>query len=97
MNPKLKELFRKYTFSHKDEYDFMQIYNLMPDYKKVRAIENFESIAYNILALKQEVLQEHEILFGKALDNIHSRLLERRKKTLSQKTRSAVTSLKSTL
>jgi hypothetical protein len=63
MNPKLAVLFEQHRFSQKDIYDFMQIYNLMPDYKKVGAIENFESIAENISTLKAEVLAEYEILF----------------------------------
>ena len=95
MNPKLAALFEQYEFSRKDIYDFMQIYNLMPDYKKVRAIENFESIAYNISLLKEEVLVEHEILFWKALENIETRILENKKKSLMENTHAQMQALKS--
>ena len=74
MNPKLAVLFEKYAFSKKDIYDFMQIYNLMPDYKKVSAIENFETIARSINILQEQVTKEHEILFGKTLENIQTRI-----------------------
>lgn len=95
MNPKLAVLFEQYDFSQKDIYDFMQIYNLMPDYKKVWAIENFESIASSISTLKNEVLAEHEILFWKTLGNIESRILENKKKSLSLNTQKEMQALRS--
>lgn len=67
----------------------------MPDYKKVTAIENFWSIAENIKNLKQEVLAEHEILFWKALENIESRILENKKKSLRWNTRLKMNTLRS--
>lgn len=94
MNPKLKALFEQYTFSQKEIYDFMQIYNLLPDYKKVAAIENFEQIAKSINMLKKEVSSEYEILFWKALDNIQTAILENKKKSLYQNTRWEVQTLK---
>lgn len=66
----------------------------MPDYKKVTAIENFWSIAENIKSLKQEILAEHEILFWKALENIESRILENKKKSLIWNTRSEMSTLR---
>lgn len=95
MNPKLTALFEQYNFSKKDIYDFMQIYNLLPDYKKVWAIENFESIANSISILKKEVLTEHEILFWKALENIETRILENKKKSLVESTHAQMQALKS--
>jgi len=95
MNPKLAVLFEKYQFSRKDAYDFMQIYNLMPDYKKVRAIENFEIIAQNISSLKQDLLQEHEILLWKTLETIESRILKNKKKSLAQNTHRQMEHLRS--
>lgn len=67
----------------------------MPDYKKVWAIENFENIAQNISILKKEVLAEHEILFWKTLENIETRILENKKKSLSQNTYAQMQELKS--
>ncbi len=67
----------------------------MPDYKKVGAIENFESIAENISTLKAEVLAEYEILFWKTLENIEARILENKKKSLSRHTRSEMQTLRS--
>lgn len=69
----------------------------MPDYKKVRAIENFENIARSIDTLKKEVLTEHEILFGKTLDTIESRILENKKRSLSRDTKLEMQALRSSL
>jgi hypothetical protein len=53
----------QYNFPSKDKYEFMQIYNLLPDYKRVQTLENFDSIATKILTLKQEIAFEQEIMF----------------------------------
>lgn len=95
MNPKLAALFEKYDFSRKDMYDFIQIYNLLPDYKKVWAIENFESIASNISLLKKELHTEHEILFWNTLKSIEAKILENKKKSLLEKTHAQTQVLKS--
>ncbi len=67
----------------------------MPDYKKVRAIENFETIAHNISILQKEVLSEHEILFWKTLENIETRILANKKKSLVESTHAQMQALKS--
>lgn len=48
MNTQLEKLFEINDFSAKDRHDFMQIYSLLPDYKKVRVIENFDEIMSSI-------------------------------------------------
>ena len=81
MNIKLEQLFEIYQFSPKDRYDFLQIYNLLPDFKKIKVIESFEEIAKKLDMLRADLHLEQEILFGKTLENIESRLeaLERGK------------------
>lgn len=74
MNTKLEKLFEIYDFSLKDRVDFLQIYNLLPAFKKVRVIESFEEIASKLQILKQELHTEQEILFGQTLESIASRL-----------------------
>lgn len=69
----------------------------MPDYKKVRAIENFEDIAKNILELKTEVLAEHEILFWKTLEKIESRILRRKRESLIDSTQTKMRELRNTM
>ena len=83
MNTELKKLCKNQEFSLKDTHDFMQIYNLLPDYKKVRVIENFDEIAANISASQKKFLAEQEILFGKALKNIEERLIEVQKEKIN--------------
>jgi hypothetical protein len=48
MNTKLEKLFEIHDFSAKDKHDFMQIYSLLPSYKQVRVIEDFDSIILSI-------------------------------------------------
>jgi len=48
MNTKLEKLFEQGGFSAKDRHDFMQIYSLLPNHKKVRVVENFDEIMMNI-------------------------------------------------
>ena len=74
MNIKLEKLFEIYQFSPKDRYDFLQIYNLLPDFKKIKVIESFEEIARKLDILRADLHLEQEILFGKALENIESKL-----------------------
>lgn len=63
MNLQLERLFEKYELPDKDRHDFLQIYNLLPNYKKTRAIENFEKIMLSVENLREELYIEHEILF----------------------------------
>jgi len=83
MNSKLEQLFSQYDFSPKDKYDFMQIYTMLPNHKRVQTLENFESIASEILNLKQKISLEQQIMFGKTLATIEERILSRRKKQVS--------------
>jgi len=48
MNTQLEKLFEKYNFSQKDRYDFLQIYALLPSYKKVKVVEHFDEITTQI-------------------------------------------------
>jgi len=94
MNTKLKILFEQYEFSRRDIHDFMQVYNLLPDYKKVKAIENFESIAASIGWLREDMLLEQEILFGQTLKNIEEKLQNTKQARISQDTKWDIAMLK---
>jgi hypothetical protein len=63
MNTKLEKLFEIYQFSDKERYEFMQIYNLLPAHKKVTALENFDRIYENMQMLREDLRQQHEVLF----------------------------------
>lgn len=94
MNTKLKKLLEDNHFSLKDRHDFMQIYNLLPDYKRVRVIENFEQIVSNIWQLKDQMLMEQEILFGKTLKNIEERLKNIQKEKINSRSQEEIAFLK---
>ena len=97
MNIRLKKLFTYYNLSLKDRRDFEQIYNLLPSDKRVRAIENFETMMANIEALREDLYLEHEILFGKTLENIEARIAKVQKTAVSNNAKEEITSLKNML
>ena len=74
MNTKLQKLFHQYDLSEKDRSDFLQIYNLLPWHKKIRAVERFEEIINQIDSLREDLYVEHEILFGSTLNRIETKL-----------------------
>lgn len=74
MNIQLEKLFEIYQFSPKDRHEFLQIYTLLPDFKKIRVIESFAEIAQKLDILRSDLHLEQEILFGKTLESIESRL-----------------------
>lgn len=67
MNTFLNELFRKYNISLKDRHDIMQIYNLLPDDKKKNIINNFESLAFKLKKIEDDLEMEKEFLLWDAL------------------------------
>jgi len=97
MNSKLEHLFTKYKFSAKDCYEFLQIYDLLPDYKKVNTVENFQEIANSILKLQIELATEQEIMFGRTIESIEQRILARRKDQLHKNTQEEMRELKFSL
>lgn len=94
MSTRLETLFEQYQFSPKDTYDFMQIYNLLPDYKKVRVMDQFASIADKIYELKYELHSQQEILFGMAIKNIEETLSEVKKGNILSWTKQEISVLK---
>lgn len=94
MNTKLEKLFVLNDFSVKDRHDFMQIYSLLPNYKKVRVIENFDEILKRVWDLKSEILMEQEILFWNTLKNIEERLKTMQKDKINMWSRESIALLK---
>ncbi len=82
MNTQLEKLFEAYEFSAKDRYDFLQIYRLLPDIKRVKALDNFEEIATQMQTLREQLHTEQEILFGQTLEHIESRLQRMQKEKI---------------
>lgn len=74
MNSQLEKLFQTYNLSEKDKYEFRQIYDLLPAYKKVRAVENFVTIMLSVEWLREKLYVEHEILFWDTLEKIETKL-----------------------
>ncbi len=91
MNSRLEKLFHTYEVSEKDRHDFLQIYDLLPGYKKTRVVDNFPKIMLSIENLREELYIEHEILFWNTLERIEEKLKEIRK-NLSNDTTNVQTS-----
>lgn len=97
MNVRLEKLFEKYDISIKDKRDFLQIYSLLPGHKKIRVIENFDTMMGNIAALRDDLYLEQEILFWKSLTNIEEYIAATKKNVVSKQATEAIASLKSML
>ncbi len=97
MNLKLLELFDLYQLSHKERYEFMQIYNLLSPDKKVRALERFEVIMQELETLKKELIYEQEILLWGTLESIEEKIYRLKKETLTKNTHNEVKNLKNNL
>jgi hypothetical protein len=48
MNPKLEKLLETRDFSIKDKYEIIQIYSLLSTDRKVKFLENFDTIVEEI-------------------------------------------------
>lgn len=95
MNSKLEKLFQTYELSEKDIHDFLQIYRLLPGYKKTRAVENFTKIMLSVETLREDLYQEHEILFWNTLGRIEEKLKKIKKDLVTQVTKEEISDLRS--
>jgi len=62
MNTFLQELFEKYEISDKDKHNILQMYNILPDYKKQNILNNFETLVYKIKKIEEDINIEKEII-----------------------------------
>jgi len=97
MNTQLEKLFEKYNFSQKDRYDFLQIYALLPSYKKVKVVEHFDEITTQIHWLRKDLYEEQEILFGETLQHIEEKLSKIIKKRVLSGTKQEISLFKKTI
>lgn len=97
MNPKLEKLLETRDFSIKDKYEIIQIYSLLSTDRKVKFLENFDTIVEEIWILQQEIISEQEILFGQTLGNIERKIIHMKKNQLAKTTRENIHFLKETL
>ena len=97
MNQKLQELFDMYQLSHKERYEFLQIYNLLSPDKKVRALEGFQVIMKELETLKKELLFEQEILLWGTLESIEEKIFRLKKESLTKTVHTEVQDLKKNL
>jgi len=97
MNIKLEELFEKYELSLWDRHEIRQIFRFVAPEKKQKILDNFEAIALDFSQLEQELVLEQEVLLGKTLHHIESRVSELQKKKLKNLTSELLTDFKETL
>lgn len=97
MNTQLEKLFDIYDFSQKDRVECRQIFTLLPTKKKIRFIEDFDSIAKVISQAQYSLHLEQEMLFGRSLQNIEQKIVLAEKMRLSGQTKSSISKLKSSL
>lgn len=70
MNTQIEKLFYKYDFSLKNKYEINQFFELLPDYKKINFINNFDIFTKNIQEIEKHINIERKILIWEALIDI---------------------------
>ena len=70
MNTRLELLFEKYNLSDKNKYEINQFFFLLPDHKKQNLLNNFETLAFKLTKIEDEINEERNILIWSSLDNI---------------------------
>lgn len=97
MNTQLEKLLKKHNFSLKDRHDFLQIFSLLPNHKKVTVVENFEDIVRDLEFLWEDLRWQQDVLFGDALENIESKLEKIQKSRVVTHTQQDISVLKKSL
>lgn len=94
MNIYLEGLFEKYNISDRDRYEIRQVYNLLPDNKKQRIVNNFESLVVKLETINEQLEIEKNILIWEAVIEIKKKSLEKYKKEENKDFRKEINILK---
>lgn len=70
MNTQLEKLFEENKFSAKDKYEINQFFELLPDFKKINFLKNFDTFTIRIRNIQKDIDVERRILVWEALIDI---------------------------
>lgn len=72
MNTQLEMLFEKYNISEKNRYEINQFFFLLPSHKKRNLLNNFETLAFKLNKIEEDLKIQREILVPDLLSKIKS-------------------------
>jgi len=72
MNTRLELLFERYNLSDKNRYEINQFFFLLPDNKKQNLLNNFETLAFKLTKIEDEINKEREILIPDLISRIET-------------------------
>lgn len=94
MNIKLEQLFDFYKLSLRDRHEIRQIFLFVSLEKKQKILDSFPEIVRGMRELQEDILAEQEILLGKTLETLESKVANIRKKHISSFTETSLCDLK---
>lgn len=85
MNTQLEKLFIQYSISEKDRYEINQIYDLLPNTKQEKVLQNFPILAAKFHKIEEDLREERELLIGSKVEEIRNKILQNRKMKIQHK------------
>ncbi|MDD3646092.1 MAG: hypothetical protein PHH06_01640 [Candidatus Gracilibacteria bacterium] len=82
MNTLLEKLFEIHELSLKDRFEIRQIFNLLPEDKKRKVLNDFANLVFKIKSIQEDMRAEQEILIGDAVSNIRDSIELAKRQTL---------------
>ena len=74
MNVVLEKMLLNESLDDKDRYEIRQIFDFVCDEKKQNILKNFDKMVLAIVKVKQDLIQEQEIILWRAISNIEKAL-----------------------
>lgn len=93
-NSELLRLIKKYELHDDDAVEILRIFEVLSDWKKVEILEDWDHIASQIKAHREEIELEKEILLSKAIANIELEIEEYNKSLFISWTKREIAALK---
>lgn len=94
MNVILEKLLQNELLSDKDRYEIRQIFEVVDEQKKQNILRNFDKMVLAIVKIKQELIENQEILLWKAISNIEKAIKQARNSWIKNATTSSIYDLK---
>lgn len=93
-NTELLRLINNSDLAQEDVIEVIRIFEVMTDEKKIEVINNWQKIAEQIRAHREQIEQEKELLLIKTIENIEHDIEEYNKSLVAKKAKQDISLLK---
>jgi hypothetical protein len=94
VNTKLEQLFDLHTLSLRDRHEIRQIFLFVSSEKKQHILDRFSDIVTGMRQLVADMVREQEILLGKTIESIESKVVQLRKQHIASFTENSLSHFK---